>query len=78
MESHFYAVVTCKSSTCRAESAVKYLGPRSKKVAPLPGDTVFIHECPQCHTDHHYTVGEVRVRAYGFDRRRIGSTGCKL
>ena len=67
MEYHFYAVVICKSSTCRIESAVKYLGRVTQVVPPYPRDQVFLYECPKCHKERPFKVGEVRVRSYGFD-----------
>jgi hypothetical protein len=66
METHFYCVVTCKTPACKTTSAVKYLGPRSQKLRPLPRNTEFSYECPQCHREHPYAVGELQVRSYGF------------
>lgn len=66
METHFYCVVTCKTPACEKTSAVKYLGPRTETLPPLPRDTVFSYECPHCHREHQYVVGELEVCAYGF------------
>lgn len=72
MEYHFYAVVTCKSSTCRIQSAVKYLGRVTQELQPYPRDQEFCYECPQCRKEHQYTVGEVGCVRMGLIRRRIG------
>ena len=65
METHFYYVVTCKSSTCGNSSAVKYLGFRTKKLEANIEPSTFSHECPRCHKNYHYDVSEARVQSFG-------------
>jgi hypothetical protein len=68
MPIHFYAVVVCKTPSCKTAGAVKYLGARTRKLnRSIVASQEFSYTCGTCHKPHRYKVSEIQIEPYGFE-----------